>query len=153
MSDLDDEELRATRKLNGVEWEEDIISRNVGELEEISANEIIRTTEGKLYSIVSATEDDFLCNELNGKSNQLKLLSDLEIKNHKIDIIGLIEVGDYVNGMLVQKIAEPSLANDYKKLIYCNECEGLYEGIFDNNEIKTIVTHEQFNSVMYKVKE
>lgn len=75
------------------------------------------------------------------------------ITKHSRNLIDLIEVNDYVNGMLVQKIAEPSLANDYKKLIYCNECEGLYEGIFDNNEIKTIVTHEQFNSVMYKVKE
>ena len=54
-----------------------------------------------------------------------------------------------MNGMKVCKINEPSLANDYKRIVYCNESEGLYEGIFKNDDIKAILTHEQFSSLEY----
>ena len=87
--------------------------------------------EGKEYSIIKTTD----------------------IVKHSKNIIDLIEVGDYVNGHKVIKINEPSLANDYKRIIYCNECEGLYQGIFTNEDIKSIVTHEQFEQIKYKVKE
>lgn len=137
MPDLDDEEYRATRKLNGVEQEED---------KEIQVGEYARTSAGKLFKVSEIVLGNIPKDE---KGTMIVTY----ITNHNPNLIQLIEVGDYVNGMLVQKIAEPSFVNDYKKLIYCNECEGLYKGIFDNNDIKSIVTHEQFNSVMYKVKE
>lgn len=74
-----------------------------------------------------------------------------DIVKHSKNIIDLIETGDYVNGTKVNQISEPSLANDYKRLIYCNECEGLYESVLSNNEIKSILTHEQFESIEYKI--
>lgn len=79
--------------------------------------------------------------------------SNEEIVKCSKDLIDLIEVNDYVNGYKVIKINEPSLANDYKRIIYCNECEGLYQGIFTNEDIKSIVTKEQFKSIEYTVKE
>ena len=55
-----------------------------------------------------------------------------------------------MNGMKVCKINEPSLAKKKKKIVYCNESEGLYEGIFKNDDIKSILTKEQFSSLEYK---
>ena len=150
MSDLDDEELRATRKLNGVEWEED---------KQIQVGDYVRTKNGYIAKVIEI-RDRFIwfdnCVYKNSGIPNYGINKETQfhiITKYNHNLIDLIECGDYVNGMLVQKIAEPSLVNDYKKLIYCNECKGSYEGIFNNNEIKTIVTHEQFNSVMYKVKE
>jgi len=140
MSELDEEELKATRRLNGA----DILD----ELDEIKANEIIRTKEGKLYKIVSCTKDDFLCNELDKKSNSLILLSDMEIAKHSPNLIDLIEEGDYVNGYLV---TDKYLFNGELPVL---ETGGLYANAkcLTNKDIRTIVTHEQFNSVAYKVE-
>lgn len=59
-------------------------------------------------------------------------------------LIDLIEVGDYVNGLYVHGIC------DYGLQVYMF---GDAKEILEENEIKTVVTHQQFNSVMYKVKE
>ena len=61
-------------------------------MEEIKANEILRTADGKLYKIVSATKDDFLCLEMRKNATKLELLSDLNpIIKHSPNIIDLIE--------------------------------------------------------------
>lgn len=58
------------------------------------------------------------------------------------DIIDLIEVGDYVNGCRVIKTnLEPPL-----KYVKC-----INDNCFKENEIKTIVTKEQFESNCYKI--
>ncbi len=58
------------------------------------------------------------------------------------NIIDLIEVGDYVNGWRVMKKTD-----DY--FFIGDESEGTWHLLFD--EIKTIVTHEQFSQMEYKV--
>ena len=67
-------------------------------------------------------------------------LSDKKVK-HSTNIIDLIEVGDYVNGKYVEEI------NQYKdgKFIIA------LIGIIDEQEIKTILTKEQFEQNSYKV--
>lgn len=63
--------------------------------------------------------------------------------NVKDTIIDLIEVGDYVNGELVEYIDVDS----YKDYVINN-------GYWCKQEnIKTIVTHEQFEQMQYKVGE
>jgi hypothetical protein len=57
------------------------------------------------------------------------------------NIIDLIEVGDYVNGEIVIEI------NKEANCIAVTE-EGYWEHI---NEVKTIVTKEQFESMEYKI--
>lgn len=66
------------------------------------------------------------------------------IKNSP-NLIDLVECGDYVNGSLVYN-QEGKLAIEL--------CEYMppFQYI-ENMTIEDIVTHEQFNSVMYKVKE
>jgi len=68
-------------------------------------------------------------------------------------IMDLIKHGDYINGQKVYRIIEPALINDYKKMIYCNECEGVYGLIISSDkDIKDVLTKEQFDSRKFKVR-
>lgn len=72
-----------------------------------------------------------------------------EMKNLKAshNIIDLIEVGDYVNGCLVErKFPKVEYAEQSIKL------KGSTDYFYDIH-IKSIVTKEQFESMSYKVKE
>lgn len=62
------------------------------------------------------------------------------------NLIDLIEVGDYVNGYLVTRICVDGETN--KK--YFNLYGSISE--WENEDIKSIVTKEQFDSVKYEVK-
>lgn len=109
-------------------------------IEEIKFEEIIRTENGKLYKIVSANEQDFLCVEMKENATSLILLSDLDIKTHSENIIDLIEVGDYVNGEKIKEINKNYITVGNMTL-----------AIKELTGIKAIVTKEQFESVSYKV--
>ena len=115
------------------------------EIDTIKANELLRTQDGKFYKIISATEKDFLCLEIRKNATKIELLSDLEpIVKHSLNIIDLIEDGDYVNG---KKIISTYLdgARHYIKYEY-------YDGTrIYNEDIKSIVTKEMFNQVKYEV--
>lgn len=77
------------------------------------------------------------------------------------NIIDILKVGDYVNGIEIIKIYEKgdSFAGNHnyifkeKTIEVCNDnYETIpHEALFINNEIKTIVTHEQMEQMMYKV--
>ena len=133
MSDLDDEELRATRKLNGVEWEED---------KQIQVGDYVRLKEGQIFKIDENTTNYY-------NSNKEYITN--EITKHSPNLIDLIEVGDYVNGERVLCFKDKYNC-DYDIGTEYSDDFGEYFGI-DKEDIKSIVTKEQFNSVMYKVKE
>lgn len=65
-----------------------------------------------------------------------------DIVKHSKNIIDLIEVGDYVNGLYVHMITEFGLK------IYSN---GDIEDILKEDEVKSIVTKEQFANIEYKL--
>lgn len=65
------------------------------------------------------------------------------------NIIDLVEPGDYVNGVLIEK--------KYKgvdgEIIIAEDCgDPYYDCVFCNKDIKTIVTKEQFENMKYEVK-
>ena len=136
-------------------------------MEEIKVGEYVRTIQGYIAKI-TYIDDEFIHadNTIYCYYEESPLMfieekmldgtifraSDYILK-HSLNIIDLIEVGDYVNGEKVEKIAEPSLANCQIKLIYCNENEGLYKLILNNNDIKSVVTKEQFKSIEYIIEE
>lgn len=60
---------------------------------------------------------------------------------HSPNIIDLIEVGDYVNGKYVKEINQYKDGKSIIALI----------GIIDENNIKSIVTKEQFKNIEYEV--
>lgn len=64
----------------------------------------------------------------------------------KENLIDLIELGDYVNG---HRVIDFMLENDKRKGIIV---DAAVWG-FDADEIKSIVTYEQFESIKYKVGE
>ena len=76
------------------------------------------------------------------------------IKKASHNIIDLIEVGDYVNGLKVSSVGGTYYGRK-DKAIYCDYCEnketGKWTMIYDD-EIKSIVTKEQFESMKYEVK-
>ena len=67
------------------------------------------------------------------------------------NIIDLIEVGDYVNGLRINSITEVDKSNDVRLVWHLNTY-GDDDISFSNEEIKSIVTKEQFNSVKYEVE-
>lgn len=76
-----------------------------------------------------------------------------EIIKSSSNIIDLIEVGDYVNGLKVSRVGE-TYHGRKDKAIYCDYCvdkeTGKWTMIYDD-EIKSIATKEQFESMEYKV--
>ena len=67
------------------------------------------------------------------------------------NIIDIVQVGDYVNGLKVTLINEPSMANCYKRIVYAEDRKGYLIETFTENEIKSIVTKEQFESIKYSL--
>ena len=66
------------------------------------------------------------------------------------NIIDLIEVGDYVNGCHITYIAEPDKYNS-NRILYFEEPQDYVLKTFTNEEIKSVVTKEQFESIKYNV--
>ena len=143
MSDLDDDELKATRILNGADKDK----IEVGECVRIDKSSRFLGI-GKVIRIV-------------GNTIYLKMYIDLpisfskeEIKEckHSKNIIELIEEGDYVNGNKILDINEINNKNKKVFTIFKNG-KSEFANIWGNEDIKSIVTKEQFNSVKYVIPE
>lgn len=75
----------------------------------------------------------------------IMFIGDNDIAKASYEIIDLIEVGDYVNGLPVTKISE--YLNTHEKYI---ELYGTCSA-WENEDIKSIVTKEQFESMEYRI--
>lgn len=73
------------------------------------------------------------------------------IIKHSKQLIDLIEVGDYVNGRKVKHIAMFEGFPDYPKLIFVDETHLIPDDTCENEDIKTILTKEQYIANCYKV--
>ena len=110
--------------------------------------------------------NDYVRTEINGIDIHIQLISKIkemcdgdlifttngywgkeQIKKSSPNIIDLIEVGDYVNGYKVLNVLD---FNDNSKMI---SLEKIYDNKIAEEDIKSIVTKEQFESMEYKVKE
>jgi len=76
-----------------------------------------------------------------------------EIIKSSPNIIDLIEVGDYVNGCRVYELGENCIYVGYKcfKTKFNDEEEYIYQTIY-KEDIKSIVTKEQFEAIKYEIK-
>jgi len=116
-------------------------------------NDYVRTKDGEILKIDSFEKDclniDCVC-FTTGEIYTEELLKEILTKHSK-NIIDLIEVGDIVNGYIVLDVMEDlqtgeihlEMPSSYPKEGSC----AIY-----NDDIKTILTHEQYNSNCYKVK-
>ena len=137
----------------------------------IKVGEYIRTEEGhigKIEKIIENTlEDDTKQKEIiidniffNDCGEASGFVYYKDIKKHSFNIIDLIEVGDYVNEYKALEIADSIYKNSKRILIYRNEKEKYerwiyiqeYNGkVHTQDDIKTIVTKEQFKAMEYEV--
>lgn len=106
----------------------------------------VRTLEG-IMKVIEIKEDRAMTRFVNEDGN-VYFINDL-MTNPSHNIIDLIEVGDYVNGKLVAKNEEVFTTDN----IYIGRY--LYEEdnslICGEEDIKSIVTREQFEAMQYKV--
>ena len=102
---------------------------------ELKVGMYVRTKDTGFCKIVKRLELDGLYTDkgFNIISNILK---------SSFNIIDLIEVGDYVNGWLVNAVY-----SDGMRLI------GVEDGIEYNDEIKEVLTHEQYEANCFKIGE
>lgn len=144
--DLDDDELKATRKR---------LENNV-----VSVGDYVRTIKGDICKVLDVRKQSkfkssggywcvsperyFLDN------TKIHSISKPYIKKHSKNIIDLIEEGDYINGLLITAIYDEYKEDEYIK--FETNYEGKYRGYTDG-DIKSIVTKEQFSQIEYKVEE
>lgn len=128
---------------------------------EIKVNEYIRTKGGQIHYI------DKLCGHYeNGELIYNKqivcwdgkitgcTISELQdiIVKHSSNLIDLIQCGDYVNGKEVKHIADfEGINKPIKKLIFVDKKHLIPGETAENEDIETVVTKEQFESISYKV--
>jgi len=102
---------------------------------EIEVGEYIRTQLGDIKQITEGFE--FII-ELHNKSSN-------KIVKHSKNIIDLIEEYDFVNEEEVDKIKIDENGEKYIKTVFNN--------VFRNKDIKTILTKEQYEQNSYKIGE
>lgn len=74
------------------------------------------------------------------------------IKKHSRNIIDLIEEGDYVNGEEVKHIADfEGTQKPIRKVIFTDQHRLIPGETAENDEVKSVVTKEQFNQMKYIV--
>lgn len=117
---------------------------------EISKGMYIRTEDGYISKCIDIDSDNFAFFDKPVYKNfsdtfDSCYLNNIDIKKASFDIIDLIEVGDYVNGEKVTKLID-------RKIYHENLNDPYYDIYFENKDIKSIVTKEQFNACKYVVE-
>ena len=120
-------------------------------MEEIKVGDFVRTKYGYIAKITEIDNYIWFNQKINKESGMAVYeLSKVEFENlvvkHSLNIIDLIEEGDYVNGYRVEDVLESfvniATGSNYFQAPSINE-----------EDIKSIVTKEQFNAIEYKVEE
>lgn len=130
-------------------------------MEEIKENDYIRTKKKGIFKVLSikktaygylcgTTDNDNISTFTIGKGGNAEIKND--IVKHSSNIIDLIEVGDYVNGSEVvaekYKNYDMNFINVDSKISF-----GWGYGVIPENDIKSIVTKEQFALAEYRLEE
>ena len=131
--------------------------------DKIEVGEYVRTNDGMLGKLLRIERDDidtslkwYVLYVPNSPFAKGELYTNKPyIVKHSKNIIDLIEVGDYVNGMLVTTIINMDENGNYIpcRIILCNrdgDCTLPPLKIYEK-DIKSIVTKEQFETLEYKL--
>lgn len=119
---------------------------------EIKIGEYVRTLDGDIFKLKGYYTEENIYSMTDNRGtlygNPRKV-----VKNHDFDIKKLIEKGDYVNGIEVEEFDDDE-GNLYLGFgIFTDSCMDCIEEIrpLSTVDIKTIVTHEQFENMEFKV--
>lgn len=115
-------------------------------MEEIKVREYVRLKQGYIGDVVNINDfrEPSMKYAIDIQKSDIVFVGEKDIVKHSKNIIDIIEEGDYVNGLYVHGIT------DYGLVVYMF---GDSKEILEENEIRTIVTKEQFKSVEYIVGE
>lgn len=125
----------------------------------IEIGEYIRTKEGYIGILIAINKQDYnylVIDTSRRVRNDEYPATYLYLKNedilkHSKNITDLIEEGDYVNGYKVIESKKSNIRNNgILILVYRNHQYEQWEIIFEN-EVKSILTHKQFETHSYKV--
>lgn len=113
--------------------------------DKIEVEEYVRTKEGEIHKVIKIIEDDgdwdYYCCENNTGYFAMN------IAKHSKNLIDLIEVGDFVNGMEVLDVYKPRDLWEPVEI----RVNDRYTNFILVNDIKTILTKEQYIANCYKV--
>ena len=109
----------------------------------MNVGDYVRTKKGEIVKIIDKKFDDTLLIDLYTTDKKYYLM-EIDIFKSSPNIIDLIEVGDYVNGMQVTRIC---FDEDGQRILNLSNC--ILELM--NEDIKSTVTKEQFSQMEYKV--
>lgn len=116
--------------------------------DEIKVGEYVRTKYGKILKIDGPRDMGYI-----EKGNPYFRQ---QISKHSSNTIDLIEANDYVNGRKVQQVFTDPFTKKKRLLIEGTELnwQGDMSSIYcEADEIKSIVTHQQFKSIEYTIHE
>ena len=120
-------------------------------MENLYVGEYIRNEKGIAKLIDIEFIDDSAGIVFKTDSKNIQLVHQSEVKEHSFEIKDLIEIGDFVNGKLIVGKEFTSGCPQYIKIVDDDNCyyiNELYE-----NDIKSVITHEQLVFMEYKIKE
>jgi hypothetical protein len=114
-------------------------------MDKIEVGEHVRTDYGEIHKVVNIVEDD-------GDWNYYTYENDmgdfqLSIVKHSKQLIDLIETGDYINGMEVLDVYKPRDVWEPVEI----RVDSRYTNFILTEDIKTILTKEQYMANCYKV--
>ena len=117
---------------------------------DIEVGDYIRTKSGKIRKVKTTVAQYYITDRLNISDNNQFTKED--IVKHSKNIINLIEPGDFVNGREVKHIAMFEGFPNYPELIFVDEKRLIPDDTCENDEIKTILTKEQYSQNCYAVE-
>ena len=116
--------------------------------DKLEPNMYVRTKWGYICKIININDFREPSMKYGVEASYLKdimFIGDDDILKASHNIIDLIEVGDYVNGYLVLNVLD---FNDNTRIL---SLERIYDNKITEEDIKSIVTKEQFESMEYKL--
>lgn len=103
----------------------------------------VRTKQGKIYKIIN---NDYLQSTIFRQTNE-EIDEPYKVLKASHNIIDLIEVGDYVNGV---EVIDKEFDNFNEEYVQCGVGDYVI-CTYEEKEIETIVTKEAFKSMEYRL--
>lgn len=124
--------------------------------EELKEGMYVRTLKG-IAKIIGKNDDvrfhyplAYICDRYLEINDDTEYLYEEDIIKSSYNIIDLIEKGDYVNGFKIDDITEKD-EDHHERIAWHLTYYGDDDIPFRNDEIKSIVTKEQFEAMEYKL--
>lgn len=125
-------------------------------MSEIKVGEYVRTIDGYIRKVTQVNRKgsyEALCYGAYSVDKKYKNsvgISAKKIKSHSKDIIDLIKVGDYVNGTKVHSVDYSTNLQTGERYLVIDKIYTSVKYIYEK-DIKTILTHEQYEANCYRV--